>query len=171
MHPEDYWVGTYCQKPKSAANIRLNWTSCAQAQVPIRPTGSGCWSWHRNNPEDIKLCMWKRHYAPAQGCNKHSCKSSCHQPSSYRRLSRSGKVWNLVFNAAVTHHVNIILVWNSSKIPRIFLKLHSELWWLLPSNESTNSLHSWILTLHELQRKWAHRLACSMHSWLLASSQ
>jgi hypothetical protein len=60
--------------------------------------------------------MWKRHYARAQGCDKHSCKSSCHQPSSYRCLSRSGKVWNLVFNAVVAHHVRIILVWNSSII-------------------------------------------------------
>jgi hypothetical protein len=48
-------------KPRSEANIRLNWTSCAQAQVPIRSTAEVDIA---NNPsEDIKLCMWKRHYA------------------------------------------------------------------------------------------------------------
>ena len=83
---------------------------------------------------EMELCM----------NNKYSCESSCHHPSLYRCMSKSGKVWKLSFNADVTQHVRIIYV-----TPAIYWEfaweLHSELCWFLSSNDSTDSLHIWIL--------------------------
>jgi hypothetical protein len=69
----------------------------------------------------------------------------------------------------VAHHVSNICV-TPARYWEFAWELHSELCWFLPSNESTDSLHGWIFTLQELQRRW-DRLACSMYSWLLSPSQ
>ncbi len=86
MHLKCYWVDAHCQKRRFAANIHLNWTSCAQAQVPIRSAAENDIAIIRtlSSACEIALCMK----------NKYSCKSSCHHPSWYRRMSKSGKVCN-----------------------------------------------------------------------------
>jgi hypothetical protein len=93
--------------------------------------------------------------------------SSSQLASAYEGIWKSSK---LCFNVAVAHHVSIICV-TRARYWEIAWELHSELCWLLPSNESTDSPHSWIFTLQELQSRWDHRLACCMYSWLLSPSQ
>ena len=136
-------VDTCQEKPRSATNIHLNWTSCAQAQVPIRSAAEvniaiifrtlscAC---------DIKLCMWNGILHEQQVLLQEFLWSS----QLYRRMSKSGKVWKLSFNAAVAHHVSIVCV-TRARYWEFAWELHSELCWVLPSDESTDSLHSWIL--------------------------
>ncbi len=136
---EGYW-GRHIVKKKtwSATNLHLNWTSCSQAQVLIRSAAEV-------DIEIIRLrtlsCVCEMEFCMN---NKYSCESSCHHPSLYRCMSKSGKVWKLSFNAAVTQHVSIIYV-TPARYWEFAWELHSELCWFLPSNDSTDSLHIWIL--------------------------
>ncbi len=127
-------VDTLPKKPRSATNIHLNWTSCAQAHVPIIRSAAEV---------DIAIIRLRTLSCACEMAfcmnNKYSCKGSCHHPSLYRRMSKSGKVWKLSFNAVVAHHVRIICV-TRARYWEFAWELHSELCWVFPSNESTDSL-------------------------------
>jgi hypothetical protein len=138
MHLEDYW-GRHIAKKNKICNqypFELNVLRASTGTDKI-----GCWSWHRNNPfKDIKLCLWNGILHEQQVLLLEFLSSS-QLASAYEGIWKSLK---LCFNVAVAHHVSIICV-TRARYWEFAWELHSELCWILPSNDSTDSLHSWIL--------------------------